>query len=341
MARGPTVLTKLDNPKSFEKQERPAAPAASPPISKLGGSQVRRLRVRDDRPVEENLDLSREGQGKRLLEARIKWHRTASDAARALGIAGPTYLAHENGTRQIRPDIAAFYARQFKISAEWLLFGAGESSIERESASVPVTAPSQPSGEIGGLARLLLALKVQPAADGTFVRQDTSGEPGVLPPISQTGGYVAELAHVHGDPSECLVALSEDSGQSPLALRDIWRIPTDMIERGRLFAVKLPSNQLLRDLPGGQRVYCDPDDLEVDDGGIFIVSYGSQGLVPMHVSRAGQRDELRVTRSLARPPVVVGAAQIRLVGRVVMQLRPFGEADIHAVEELMMAKAGA
>lgn len=83
---------------------------------------IRRLRVPEERPpMEDPRDA-----GKRLKIARTRsFFRTATDAARALGIAGPTYLAHENGARPIRPDIAAFYARRFSISTDWLLFGQG------------------------------------------------------------------------------------------------------------------------------------------------------------------------------------------------------------------------
>ena len=82
---------------------------------------IRNLRDPSERPV----GPSRESIGARLQIARIRSFRTASEAARALGIAGPTFLAHENGTRAIRPDIAEFYAARFGVTADWLLFGRG------------------------------------------------------------------------------------------------------------------------------------------------------------------------------------------------------------------------
>jgi hypothetical protein len=343
MTRSTTFLNRSDDLKSFDQQkaEKPADPHAD----KAAPLPVRRLRVSGERPTEDP-EVSRTSQGKRLLEARLKnGYRTASDAARALQIAGPTYLAHENGTRQIRPDIAAFYARQFAISTEWLLFGRGnmssaEAAAPGEPRSVAATAPQPTTAEAGGMTRLLLALKVQRVADGGFVRQDGSDGPGQLPPINLTDGYVAELAQPHGDPSECLVSLSDGPEPGSLALRDILRIPTDMIERSRLFAVKMPGNLLLKDMPGGQRAFVDPDDIEVDDEGLFMVSTGPRGLlVPMYVSQSGMRDKWRIARSQAKPPVLVAASEVRLVGRIVMQFRAFGEAEVRAVAESLLTTA--
>ena len=61
----------------------------------------------------------------RLKDARIAaGYLEASEAARALGIPEPTYLAHENGSRGFRAK-ADTYARKYKVSLEWLLTGRG------------------------------------------------------------------------------------------------------------------------------------------------------------------------------------------------------------------------
>jgi transcriptional regulator with XRE-family HTH domain len=60
----------------------------------------------------------------RLKRARLQaGYVTAADAARAFGWSIPGYSHHENGTRAIRPEVAAKYARAFRTSASWLLFG--------------------------------------------------------------------------------------------------------------------------------------------------------------------------------------------------------------------------
>jgi hypothetical protein len=114
---------------------------------------LRRLRVPGGRPGG-NPEATREAQGGRLIEARLKSRiKTASDAARSLGIAIPTYLAHENGTRQIRSDIAELYCREYGINIEWLLFGQGPRDRDGPATDpIPVPAP------VGG----------GPRSDGSF-----------------------------------------------------------------------------------------------------------------------------------------------------------------------------
>lgn len=63
---------------------------------------------------------------------RLKWAReniahfdSATEAAIALEVKEPTYLAHENGSRGLARS-GARYARRFGISLEWLLTGRGE-----------------------------------------------------------------------------------------------------------------------------------------------------------------------------------------------------------------------
>lgn len=60
-----------------------------------------------------------------------------TEAARRFGWTVPTYLSHENGSRGYRADRAADYAKAFKVSPEWLMFGKGDAP----SGSQAVTAP--------------------------------------------------------------------------------------------------------------------------------------------------------------------------------------------------------
>lgn len=64
-------------------------------------------------------DLSR-----RLKEAREKaGYKSATDAARKMGINVVTYTAHENGGREYDRDAAVFYAQNFGVTPGWLMFG--------------------------------------------------------------------------------------------------------------------------------------------------------------------------------------------------------------------------
>lgn len=77
----------------------------------------------------------------RLKKAREAIYKTASDAARSLGVVRHTYIQHENGIRGFRKDAAVFYARKFRVNLDWLLTGRGpmESSADPAGAiSVPI-----------------------------------------------------------------------------------------------------------------------------------------------------------------------------------------------------------
>lgn len=60
----------------------------------------------------------------RLKAARTRAGFTdASDAARHFGWKPSTYLGHENGSRGIKLDVATTYARAFRVSPQFILFG--------------------------------------------------------------------------------------------------------------------------------------------------------------------------------------------------------------------------
>lgn len=60
----------------------------------------------------------------RLKKAREEaGFETAIEAADALGIPRSTYIGHENGHRGFPAKRAPQYARRFKVSEEWLLYG--------------------------------------------------------------------------------------------------------------------------------------------------------------------------------------------------------------------------
>lgn len=60
----------------------------------------------------------------RLIEARKERFDTAAEAARAMGVAEPTYAGHENGSRGIERAYRR-YAQFFGVNPTWLLTGEG------------------------------------------------------------------------------------------------------------------------------------------------------------------------------------------------------------------------
>lgn len=62
----------------------------------------------------------------RLREARIAaGHASPSDAAESFGWNVITYRAHEGGRRGLRPEVAARYAKAFRVSPSFILTGEG------------------------------------------------------------------------------------------------------------------------------------------------------------------------------------------------------------------------
>lgn len=96
----------------------------------------------------------------RLVEARFAvGFRTASDAARELEIAGPTYMAHENGSRSIRPDMMRLYAEEFRVSQAWLLTG------KEGATSLPVPIESGPDDACGQITKICLRAALEMDSD--------------------------------------------------------------------------------------------------------------------------------------------------------------------------------
>lgn len=65
--------------------------------------------------LHERLKLARQHAG----------YESVRDAAEALGVPYPTYIAHENGSYGFRRQSAVRYARRFGVSLDWLLEGKG------------------------------------------------------------------------------------------------------------------------------------------------------------------------------------------------------------------------
>jgi phage repressor protein C with HTH and peptisase S24 domain len=74
----------------------------------------------------------------RLTKARIAaGYARAAEAARALGIPSPTYLAYENGGRGFSRHYERF-ARFYRVSLVWLVSGRGEMRARTSSPTLPL-----------------------------------------------------------------------------------------------------------------------------------------------------------------------------------------------------------
>lgn len=75
----------------------------------------------------------------RLRHARVRaGYNTGKEAAEALGFPVSTYLGHENGSRGFPAKKAAIYARRYKVTEEWLLYGKGDAPGETDDPKAEV-----------------------------------------------------------------------------------------------------------------------------------------------------------------------------------------------------------
>jgi phage repressor protein C with HTH and peptisase S24 domain len=153
----------------------------------------------------------------RLKELRQKnGYRTAGDAARAYGWNELTYRSHENGTRGIKPAIAERYARAFRTSAEYILFGKSAprynaqtesntfSSLQDAASQSPVYGcPTSGKARIAIIRDKVISYRAQSDAtigpNGFYIRVvDDSMEPKF-----EAGAYLAvnpDIPPAKGDP---------------------------------------------------------------------------------------------------------------------------------------------
>lgn len=93
----------------------------------------------------------------RLRAAReAAGYKTAPAAAAALGIAPPTYMAHENGSRGFGRNVAR-YAKLFRVGPEWLMYGVKAA----EAGAQPASAGPMDAGRLVKLDELRAYIKDQ------------------------------------------------------------------------------------------------------------------------------------------------------------------------------------
>lgn len=143
----------------------------------------------------------------RLRQARAQAGYTGpSEAARAMGIPEPTYLAHENASRGF-DRVASRYAKFFKVGLEWLLTGVGGMRHGNRKDAVTVTEPSHerlaPASSALNFRRLPRNLPLLGTAscgdNGLFELNDGDPIDYVRRPARLAGNSDAYALYVQGD----------------------------------------------------------------------------------------------------------------------------------------------
>jgi plasmid maintenance system antidote protein VapI len=215
--------------------------------------------------------MNEETPGERLKRAREQKMKfaTASQAARFLNVATPTYLSHENGTRKISAEWADRYAEAFSISPTWLLYNRG--AMDEDNTFVRPVASSAPvqrnPARMQSSNPLLSIFEVNYASDGALrplpgVRNTDA--PAWLPTVSAANGFIAELVYAPFPERESrrIVQIGgmEHSKSVLFGLDDFIRLPPDMLSSDVAFAVRLRTADLIESVSGYDRAVVDPGD---------------------------------------------------------------------------------
>jgi hypothetical protein len=211
---------------------------------------------------------------KRIREQKMKF-ATASQAARFLGVATPTYLSHENGTRKISAEWADQYADAFGISPTWLLYNRG--APDEDNTFVRPVASSSPAQRSATRTQspnpLLSIFEVNYASDGALrplpgVRNAEA--PAWLPSVNSAHGFLPELVYVPSPERESrrLIRINGLNAESPegesapalFGLDDFLRLPPDMLPCDFAFAVRIRTADLIESASAVDRAVVDPGD---------------------------------------------------------------------------------
>lgn len=226
----------------------------------------------------------------RLRTARERaGFRRAADAATRFDWPKSTYYGHENGSRKIQADVAALYARAFKCSPEWLLYGRGNAeNTSSRDATIAVTEDDAPVIEVEAKASTLptdaglvqVYNVVASAGFGSVVESEINMSSLAFPP-----GYLDRLTSTHPR-NLAIISVKGDSMAPTLSDDDV--VMLDLTKR----------------------------DLSFD--GLFVIRDDGDGLLIKRIGRASRRGYvMMIPDNSAYPPVERLTSDIEVVGRVI------------------------
>jgi len=231
-----------------------------------------------------DMKAQRRQQGRRLKEARLRFYRSAREAALDNDWPESTYRSHENGTRTMGDDDVARYGKRYGVRPEKIMFGgAGGTSTENEAVQ-SVNEVDVRGG--GGAAGHTESFDAMTAVDGrTFSADEVRSEWGI------PKEYLRGELHMQPD-GAWIIEVFGDSMYDP----------SSPGEPGSLFP--------------GDRVIVDTGDIRPTPPGHFVVFDGT-GVVIKLVEVVPRSDRIRLSsRNPAYQPYEATADEARIIGRV-------------------------
>jgi len=261
----------------------------------------------------------------RLKEARkAAGFSSASKAAESLNVPVPTYLGHENGSRDFDQTAAQQYARRFGVRAAWLIIGE-----EPRKGRAPAAEDQSPEDH----KRVPLGEEFDP--DPSFDDHPTigseTGRRGIpddgIAQIDVTGGMGGGGVSIvnPGVPGKHGMTFAAEH------IRDYWRLPVEVLmalglRAGDIAIIPVQGDSMTSTLTEGDFVFVDTRHRLPSPDGIYALTDEFGGVVVKRLEIAsGPRDDDVMIRIISDNPKHVPKerplSDINIMGRVV---RRFG-----------------
>jgi phage repressor protein C with HTH and peptisase S24 domain len=228
--------------------------------------------------------------GERLRGARISAnYASAAKAAEALGVGVSTYAGHENGQNDFNREQAVFYARKFKVSPAWLMFGDDFAPIDprlgmpkSRAKGQGVIVPTMPAINVPDL-----AIHAGMGGGGNFeVRVDQDGRP-----------------------------------VDPEQVRGFWSFPEYTLRQfgdlRKVYAWEARGDSMEPTLPGGSVVFVDISQRSPPPDDIYAIDAGD-GLVVKRVRLIPRTDRVEIiSDNKSYPADTLLRDEVTIWGRVI------------------------
>lgn len=244
---------------------------------------------------------------------------SATAAARSLSVAAPTYLGHENGSRDFDDAAAELYARRLGVRTAWLTFGEEPRKrraidLDDEPRRLPVGAEFEPD----------------PDPDAPATMGEHTGRNGI--PVDG----IAQLDVTAGMGGGGMTIVSQGvAGRSGMTfaaenIRDYWRLPVEILtalglRAGDIAIMPVQGDSMSPTLTEGEYVFVDTRHRLPSPDGLYALTDDFGGIVVKRLEVVGRRDDDTLLRVISdnpkHEPKQRLLSEMAIIGRIV---RRFG-----------------